>query len=62
MKIDKQRFLDILITALVGAGIAFMQSLITGLSGFDVPQANPEIAGGVAGLWRGIKLFKEYYA
>lgn len=62
MKIDKQRLLDILITALVGAGIAFMQSLLTGLVGLDVPQANPEIAGGVAGLWKGVKVLKEYYA
>lgn len=62
MKIDKQRLLDILITALVGAGIAFMQSLLTGLVGLDVPQANPEVAGGVAGLWKGMKVLKEYYS
>ena len=45
----KERFYDILLTALVGAGIAFLQTLLAGLSVHDVPTASPEIAGISAG-------------
>lgn len=57
----KKRIVDILITALVGAGIAFLQSLLSGLVGLNVPDINPEMAGGVAAGLKGLggmKLFR----
>lgn len=45
----KERFYDILLTALIGAGIAFLQSFLVGLSASDIPTANPQIAALSAG-------------
>lgn len=48
----KERFLDILLTALVGAGIAFLQSLLAGLATHPMPVASPEMAAMAAGIWK----------
>lgn len=45
----KERFYDIVLTALIGAGIAFLQTLLAGLSAHNVPAASPEIAAIAAG-------------
>lgn len=58
----KKRIIDIIITALVGALIAFLQGLLTGLVGMDVPAANPKVAGGAAALFKGIKTIKTFIA
>lgn len=50
MKLDRQRIIDIFVTALVGAGIAFLQSVLTGLSGLHIPAPEPEVAGSMAGI------------
>lgn len=60
MKLDKQRIIDIVITALVGASIAFLQSLLSGLLGLGIPHTSPEIAGTVAGLFKGLRELKSY--
>ena len=55
----KPKLFEILITALLSAALAFIQSLIANHSISDVPTANPEIAGGIgAGIrtfWISIK-------
>lgn len=48
----KARFYDILLTALIGASIAFLQSLLAGLSVHQVPAASPELAALSAGTLR----------
>jgi len=48
MKINKVEIFKILVTALISAGIAFLQSLLTNALGINVPTPNPEIAGGIA--------------
>lgn len=50
----KERFYDILITALIGAGIAFLQSLLLQMTGNPLPTPSPEVAAAAAG---GLKLF-----
>lgn len=48
-QMTKERFYDILITALIGAGIAFLQSFLAGLTASQIPTASPEVAGITAG-------------
>lgn len=50
--LTKQRFLEILYTALMGAGIAFLQSLLTGLVDPSLAQSDPTVAAGAAGALR----------
>lgn len=50
----KERFYDILLTALIGAGIAFLQSFLAGLASHPIPVASPEVAAAAAG---GLKFF-----
>lgn len=50
--LTKQRFLEILYTALMGAFIAFLQSFIVGISDAALPTADPAVAGAVAGALR----------
>ena len=45
----KERFYDILLTALIGAGIAFLQSFLAGLTHAGAPVADPALAGIAAG-------------
>jgi len=52
MKFNKNKIFEILITALAGAGIAFLQSILTDLLKVNTPIASPEIAFGAAGLIR----------
>lgn len=52
----RKRLTDIVLTALAGALIAFLQGLLTGLAGADLPTANPEVAGAVAGSIKGLTL------
>lgn len=46
----RQRLLDILTTALVGAFIAFLQGLLMGLTQTTVPPADPALAAGFGAL------------
>jgi hypothetical protein len=55
MKFNKQKIFEIIITALAGAGIAFLQSILTELLKIDSPSASPQLAAGIAGL---IKCFR----
>jgi len=48
----KERFYDIVLTALIGAGIAFLQSLLVGLTTHSVPVASPEVAATAAGAFK----------
>lgn len=50
----RERFYDILLTALIGAGIAFLQSLLLQMTGSHVPTPSPEIAAVAAG---GLKMW-----
>ena len=45
----RQRFVDILITAIIGAGIAFLQSLLLGLTGTHIPTPDPVVAAAAGG-------------
>lgn len=45
----KARLYDIIITALIGAGIAFLQSLLTAMTGTNIPHTDPSLAGIAAG-------------
>lgn len=56
----KKRLIDILLTACVGAGIAFLQSLLSGLVGLNVPDINPEVAAGAAGGLKGLSILKSF--
>jgi hypothetical protein len=58
MKINfnKQKIFEIIITALVGAGIAFLQGILTELLKVNTPVASPEIAGGIAGIIRTLRV------
>lgn len=57
----KERLIDIIVTALIGAGIAFLQSLLVGLSAHQIPVASPEVAAAAAGTWKLI-MGKVYYS
>ncbi len=50
MKINKEKLIEIILTALVGAGIAFLQSLLQGLSGIAIPHIDPATAASAAGI------------
>lgn len=50
----KERLIDIVVTALIGAGIAFLQSLLASWTGSHVPTPQPEVAAAAAGS---LKLF-----
>jgi hypothetical protein len=51
MKFNKQKIVEILLTALMSALIAFLQGLLTQIGGTDLPSADPVVAGGIgAGL------------
>jgi hypothetical protein len=55
MKFNKSKIFDIIITALVGAGIAFLQGLLSELLHLNTPNASPELAGLIGGA---IKTFR----
>lgn len=46
-KIFNRKLLEMLITALLSAGLAFLQSLLNQHLGGNVPQADPIVAGGI---------------
>jgi len=46
----RQRLIDIVTTALVGAFIAFLQALLMGMTATTIPPADPALAAGFAGL------------
>lgn len=50
----KERFYDIVLTALIGAGIAFLQSMLIQMTGHSIPAPSPEVAAAAAG---GLKFF-----
>ena len=50
----KERLYDIIITALIGAGIAFLQSLLLQMTGTHIPNPSEAVAAVAAGgfkLW-----------
>lgn len=57
----KERFIDILLTALIGAAIAFLQSLLLQMTGSQVPTPQPEVAATAAGTLR-LVVGRLYYA
>lgn len=56
----KERFYDIVLTALIGAGIAFLQGLLAGMSSHGVPAASPEVAATAAGALKFWQVTKTY--
>lgn len=56
----KERLYDIFLTALIGASIAFLQSLLVGLTTHNIPVASPEIAATAAGALKFWNLTKSY--
>lgn len=48
----KARVIEILITAILSAAIAFFQALLTQHGNFNNPVANPEVAGGIGATLR----------
>lgn len=57
----KERFYDILLTAVIGASIAFMQSVIAGLVAHPIPVGSPEIAASAAALLK-LSSLKVHYS
>lgn len=53
----KLRVLEILITAILSAAIAFFQSLLTQHGGFNNPVADPEVAGAIGAALRTSYIF-----
>lgn len=47
MKVNKQRLLDIFLTALVSSLLAFMQTFLANMMGVDGIETNPIVAGGI---------------
>lgn len=56
----KERFYDIVLTALIGAAIAFLQGLLAGLGSHDIPAASPEVAATAAGALKFWQVTKSY--
>jgi len=52
----KPKFFEILITAILSAALAFIQSLITNAGNFNNPTIDPEVAGGIGASLRAILL------
>ena len=50
----RPRVFEILITALLSAAIAFLQTLITHWGNFENPTINPEVAGGIGAALRSV--------
>jgi hypothetical protein len=55
MKINKQRILDIFLTALVSSLLAFLQSIVANMAGMNEIAVNPITAGAIGA---GIKSFR----
>lgn len=55
MKVDKQKLLDILLAAVLGAGVTFLMKLVEGLAGLD-GNSVPEITGGAASAGAYLKM------
>lgn len=49
MNITKNKFIEIIITALISAGIAFLQNLLAQHTGTGIIETNPETAGIIGG-------------
>lgn len=58
MKINKQKIFEIILTALISAGIAFLQNLLTNFVGIESIQNSPEIAGGIGAVFSALKKSK----
>lgn len=46
----RQRLLDIIMTALVSAFIAFLQGILMGMTSTTIPPADPALAAGIGGI------------
>lgn len=57
MTVSKQKILEIFITALIGAGIAFLTNLLGELSHTVLPHASPEMAGVLSAAIKSVRSF-----
>jgi len=55
MKFNKQKIFEVLVTALISAGIAFLQSLATQHVGLETSSETPIVAGAIGA---GIRAFR----
>lgn len=53
----KKKILEILITALISAGIAFLSNLLTQLTGQNIMHTSPETAGTVGAVIASVRKF-----
>lgn len=60
MKTNKQRILEIFITALISAGIAFLQNLLALHTQTPTLQTNVETAGSIGAIITAIKNIKYF--
>lgn len=51
----KQKIFEILLTALLSAGIAFLQTILAQHAGHEAFSSNPILAGAVGGVLRSFK-------
>lgn len=58
MKINKQKIFEILLTALLSAGIAILQNVLTSLIGHSEIKASPEVAGGIGLAIKSVQNFR----
>ncbi len=54
---SKQRLLDIFMTALMGAAIAFLQSFLVGMTDIGIPHADPMMASAAAAGIKSLPVF-----
>jgi phosphate/sulfate permease len=55
MKFNKQKFFEVLLTALISASIAFLQSLATSHIGIPAEASTPVVAGAVGAGIRALR-------
>jgi len=55
-RFNKQKLIEILITALLSAGIAFLQSLLLPTTGLSAQETSPILAGAVGALIKGCRV------
>lgn len=56
MKVNKQKIFEIILTALISAGIAFLQSLVSSHFGIPTEEATPIVAGALGAGIRTIRV------
>lgn len=58
MKITKKKIIEILVTALISAGIAFLQNLLSNLVGTPELKISPETTGMIGGAIHAVRSFR----